>query len=90
MSRVDIEIISSIFCRDPYIYICHVRVLECCSHVCFCVSFRMVEALVFYGSFVSFTLWKIKMEPENDGLEDDCLFKWVIFRFRLLIFQGTR
>ena len=47
----------------------------------------MVEALVFYGSFVSFTLWKIKMEPENDGSEDVFLFNWVIFWFRLLIFQ---
>ena len=29
------------------------------------------------------------MEPENDGLEDDLLFKWVIFRFPAGNFAGS-
>ena len=31
------------------------------------------------------TPWKINMEPENDGLEDDFPFNWVIFRFHVIL-----
>ena len=32
---------------------------------------------------------KSNMEPENEGLEDDCPFQTGDFRFQLFIFQGA-
>ena len=36
-----------------------------------------------------FTPWKIKMEPENDGLEDDFPFQMGVFSGSMLIFRGV-